>query len=92
VSETKKKKKSCDVVASSAETEEKSKPRRKKTIVQVVETPSIDQQVAERKRQLAETKWSYKENSLRDLQQIFSQSQSTAQLAKKAESVLVPML
>ena len=68
--------------------EDATKPKPKKTIVQVVETPSIEQQLAERKRQLAETKWSYKEKSLRDLQQIFSNSESTAQLARKAESVL----
>ena len=71
-----------------SEAEEKSKPRPKKSIVQVLETPSIEQQLAEKKLQSALTKWSYKEKSLMDLQQIFSKSESTAQLARKAESVL----
>ena len=74
---------------STNEKEEQVKPKPKKSIVQVLETPSIDEQLAAKKRQLAaENKWSYKEKSLRDLQHIFSNSTATAQLAQKAESVL----
>ena len=74
---------------STNEKEEQVKPKPKKSIVQVLETPSIDEQLAAKKRQLAaENKWSYKEKSLRDLQHIFSSSTTTAQLAQKAESVL----
>ena len=65
------------------------KPKPKKQIVQVMQTTSIDEQLAEKKRQMAsENKWKYKEKSLRDLHHIFSSSSTTSQLAQKVESVL----
>ncbi len=68
---------------STTDKEEKTKPKPKKSIVQVIETPSIDEQLAEKKRQLAvENKWSYKEKSLRDLHQVSISSTFYVQLLR----------
>ena len=78
---------------STTEKEEQAKPKPKKSIVQVMETPSIDEQLAEKKRQLAaENKWSYKEKSLRDLHQVsISRTSFCDNCSKKVDRLQLKM-